>query len=140
MIKEGGRESLSNKQGLSFYFLMTTSFDQAIELTESYFKKLEYLKPIVKSNRFIENSYAKIACKDIIRELKNSVNLPFVVTPLDVLYSYSNRMKLWASEFPDKEKRLAFLVAADTADYLKEKCWLIDMGWRKIKKERNGES
>ena len=107
------------------------SIDEAIEMTQTYLDKLEWMHPVVNSQKFLDNSYAKVACRKIIQELIESKDVPFNVTPLEVLQNFSDKMKHYACDMKNKELSFAFVQAAETAEYLIEEVWLNNWGWKK---------
>ena len=112
------------------------SIDEAIEMTQSYLDKLEWMHPIINSQKFLDNSYAKVACKRIIRELIESKDVPFQVTPVEVLQNFSDKMKRYACDMKNKELSFAFIQAAETAEYLIEEVWLDNWRWKKPRDRR----
>ncbi|MBQ9250673.1 MAG: hypothetical protein IJ179_09950 [Oscillospiraceae bacterium] len=116
------------------------SIDEAIEMTQTYLDKLEWIHPIINSQKFLDNSYAKVACRRIIRELIESKDIPFNVTPLEVLQNFSDKMKRYACDMKNKELSFAFIQAAETAEYLIEEVWLDNWQWKKPRDRRQNPS
>ena len=106
------------------------TLDGAIRMVEEYKAKLDYIRPAVRSTKFLDNSYSKIACEEILKELRTSEDLPFHMTPLDVFEGYSERMKRFACEHVNKERSFCFVQAAEVAEYFIEQFWLHDWNWK----------
>ena len=116
------------------------TIDEAIEMTQTYLDKLEWIHPIINSQKFLDNSYAKVACRKIIRELIESKDVPFHVTPVEVLQNFSDKMKRYACDKKNKELSFAFVQAAETAEYLIEEVWLDNWQWKKPRDRRRNPS
>ena len=93
-------------------------------MVRTYYDELEYRHPLINTNKFLENSYAKWACTEIIREIDNSEELPFHMTSFELLNYFSEKMKTYASM--NAKNSFGFLVAADTAEYFIEQTYLYD--------------
>lgn len=99
------------------------TLDSAIQMVEEYKAKLDYIQPAVRSTRFMDNSYSKVACEEILKELKTSEDLPFHLTPLEIFESYSDRMKRFACDHVNKEHSFCFIQSAEVAEYFIEQFW-----------------
>ena len=84
---------------------------------QKYLDKLELEHPHNKSWRFIKNSYEKWACKEILREIDSSEDIPFELTPAELLEQFGDKMNRYACNTPDKDKAICFVYAADLAEY-----------------------
>ena len=92
---------------------------------ENYLDTLNYIQPAPRSSssKFLDNSYAKAACMQLLEELDRVQSCPFDLTVLEVLEGYSNRMDRYACEHKNKEKAYCFVVASNTAQYFIEEYW-----------------
>lgn len=97
------------------------------KITSNYLDELTYMHPFVTSDKFADNSYSKWACKEILKEIEFSKKLPFDLTPLSLLEQFIDKMKRYSCVH--SENGLPFTIAAETAEYLIEQCWLNE--WRK---------
>lgn len=97
------------------------------DITQEYLDKLEYTHPFVNSDKFVDNSYAKWACKEILNVIDKSNDLPFKLTPIELLDAFSNKMQTYA--LMNSKNALCFTIGQETAEYLIEECWLSE--WRK---------
>lgn len=104
---------------------------QAKSMVSDYMRRLEYLHPVIRSDKFLDNSYSKIACREILKELEASRDLPFIMTPMDVFEAFSNKMKRMACDHPNKEHSFLFIQCAETAEFFIEQCWLDNWNWKK---------
>lgn len=104
---------------------------QAKTMVENYLSRLDYIHPVIRSDKFLDNSYAKIACREILKELDRSRDLPFHITPLDVFESFSNKMKRMACDHPNKEHSFLFVQCAETAEFFVEQYFLDNWNWKK---------
>ena len=89
---------------------------------EEYLYELSWQHPFVNSDKFVKNSYSKWACKEILREIDSSENLPFKVTPVELLDQFSEKMKEYA--YMNSKNGQGFVIAQETAEYLIEQCWI----------------
>lgn len=89
---------------------------------EEYLFELEWQHPFVTSDKFVNNSYSKWACKEILKEIKTVDDLPFKITPIQLLEEFSSKMKQYA--YMNSKNSLIFSAAAETAEYLIEQCWV----------------
>ena len=87
-------------------------------IIQTYLDKLEYTYPPIQSDRFLQNSYAKWACRELLREIRESYSCPFELGPLDILNSFSEKMKQYACM--NAKNSLGFVIASETAEYLIE--------------------
>lgn len=92
-------------------------------IVQTYLDKLEWQHPCIRSRAFLENSWSKWACKELLRDIYNMKELPFEITPLELLEQFRERMSSYACEHPNKEHAMAFVVAEETADYFIEEYW-----------------
>ena len=92
------------------------------EIVQSYLDELEYTRPFVNSDKFTDNSYSKWACKEILREIEKTKDLPFSLEPIELLNSFSEKMKRYA--YMNQKNSLLFVIASETAEYLVEQCWI----------------
>lgn len=99
------------------------NYIQAKKMVSNYLSRLEYLHPIVRSEKFYDICYAKVVCREILKELDASMNLPFIMTPLDVFESFSNKMKRMACDHPNKEHAFMFVRCAEVAEFFIEESW-----------------
>lgn len=91
-------------------------------IVQNYLDELEYTHPFVNSDKFVDNSYAKWACKEILTEIEKVTDLPFNLTPMEILNAFSEKMKRYA--YMNSKNSLIFVIASETAEYLIEQCWL----------------
>ena len=99
------------------------TLERAIKMVEEYRAKLDYIRPTIRSTKFLSNSYSKVACEEILKELKGSEDLPFNLTPLEIFESYSDRMKQYACDHINKEHSFCFIQSAEVAEYFIEQFW-----------------
>ena len=95
-------------------------------ITSNYLDELSFMHPFVTSDKFIDNSYQKWACKEILKEIEYSKKLPFDLTAMSLLEQFIDKMKRYACM--NKNNSLIFTIAAETGEYLIEQCWLSE--WR----------
>ena len=100
------------------------------KLVELYYDELSFMHPFVTSDKFIDNSYKKWACKEILKEIEFSKELPFSLTPFQLLEQFSDKMKRYACM--NVKNSLIFTIASETAEYMIEECWLAD--WKENKR------
>jgi hypothetical protein len=94
---------------------------------ETYREELGFMHPFVTSDKFVDNSYQKWACSEILKEIEFSKKLPFTLTPLQLLEQFAEKMKRYSCM--NLKNSLIFTIAAETAEYMTEQCWISD--WRK---------
>ena len=104
---------------------------KAGKIVRDYLDELSYMHPFVTSDKFIDNSYSKWACKEILKEIKKSEDLPFSLTPIELLDSFSQKMKRYA--YMNQKNSLIFTIASETAEYLIEQCWVSE--WKHNKRK-----
>ena len=68
------------------------------------------------SRRFMENAFKKWACKEILREIQISGDLPFLESAEDILYRLKKKMDSAPGHI------MCFSVGADVVDEFIEKC------------------
>lgn len=90
-------------------------------MVRNYLEKLEFNHPFVDSYRFYENSNRKWACKELLRYIRQSEQVPFILTPQEVLEQFADKMKNYACL--NAKNSLAFTIAAETAEYFLEESW-----------------
>lgn len=90
-------------------------------MVRNYYDKLEYIHPRINSDAFIRNSYEKWACKEIMASIDDEENLPFRLTPIELLTSFVGNMQNYACKNPNTS--LMFVIAAETAEYFIEEYW-----------------
>ena len=103
------------------------TIDRLKAITQNYLDELKYTHPFVNSDKFVDNSYAKWACGEILREIDKVDDLPFNLTPIELLNAFSNKMDRYA--FINSKNALGFTIAKETAEYLIEECWISE--WKK---------
>ena len=99
-----------------------------IRIVEAYRDKLDYAHPPIRTNKFLENVYSKVACEEILKRLKASGDLPFNITALDILEQYVDQMKHFESEHPNKQHTNYFIEAAFIGEYFIEQYWFNGLG------------
>lgn len=99
------------------------------EMVQTYLDKCEYTKPLVNSDRFVDNSYAKWACKELLREIKKAKTLPFDLDLLEFLTNFSDKLKRYAAM--NQNGSLGFTLAAETVEYLIEECIFKKWQWKR---------
>lgn len=109
------------------------TIDGLRDITQNYLDELKYTHPFVNSDKFIDNSYAKWACTEILKEIDKANDLPFHLTPIELLEAFSNKMQSYA--FMNSKNSLGFTIAKETAEYLIEECWVSE--WRKTRQRRH---
>lgn len=97
-------------------------------IIEAYRDKLDYIHPVIRSIKFLENAYSKWACDEILGELKNSGDLPFDMTALDILEGFVEKAKKMSSEHRAEEHRFCFNQAAIIGEYFIEQYWFNGLG------------
>lgn len=103
------------------------TFDDLKIITQNYLDELKYTHPFVNSDKFVDNSYAKWACQEILKEIDRIDDLPFHLVPTEFLTAFSGKMQNYA--FMNSKNALCFTIAQETAEYLIEQCWVY--GWKK---------
>ena len=98
------------------------SFKELKKSVQAYLDELKYTHPFVTSDKFIDNSYKKWACTEILREIDKVDSLPFRLTPIEFMESFSQKMKRYA--YMNSKNSLIFVIASETAEYFIEQCWL----------------
>lgn len=97
------------------------------KLVQNHLDILEYKRPFVNSEKFVENSHEKWACKELLRFIEESERLPFSLTPIEILDQFTEKMKTYA--FMNSKNSLIFSVAQETGEYFIEESWrLIQKG------------
>ena len=91
------------------------------KIVQNYRDRLEYTHPLVNSEKFLVNSYSKTACENIMREIDKSEDLPFDLTPIEILDAFCEKMKNYACM--NSKNSFGFLIASDVAEYLIEEFW-----------------
>ena len=101
------------------------SMTELEELVQNYLDKLEWQHPPQRSDKFIANSMGKWACKELRRDIHMSISgeLPFHLTPAELLENFIDRMNRYACEIGNKNARYRFSIAADTGEYFMEEYW-----------------
>ena len=94
------------------------------KMVELYQDELRYMHPFVNSNKFADNSYRKWACGEILKEIEKTKDLPFDITPLQLLNQFADKMKRYA--YMNSKNSLAFTIASETAEYLIDEYWILD--------------
>ena len=94
------------------------------KVVNEYLEELTYQHPFVNSDKFVDNSYRKWACEEILNAIDRAENLPFELTTLEILDSFSEKMKRYA--YMNSRNSLGFAIASETAEYLIEEYWLYD--------------
>lgn len=107
------------------------NYIQAKKMVSDYLAGLEHRHPPVRSEKFLDNSYSKVACRELLKELEDSEDVPFVITPMDVFRDFSDKMKHMACDHPDKEHSHLFIQCSEIAEYFIEECWLNNWNWKK---------
>lgn len=90
-------------------------------MIKNYYDKLCYIHPLIGSPKFMEISNQRWACLELLRELDNVDNLPFYLTPIELLQNFSEKMKLYAGK--NEKACIPFLEANNVAEYFIEECW-----------------
>lgn len=103
------------------------TIDDFRNITQNYLDRLEYTRPFVNSDKFVDNSYAKWACHEILKVIDQANDLPFHLTPMELLEAFSNKMQSYASY--NLKNALCFTIAQETAEHLIDECWIHE--WRK---------
>ena len=99
---------------------------QLRSMISEYLDKLNYERPFVNSDKFVINSYSKWACKELLSNIDNIGNLPFTLTPFEVLDNFRNKMNQYA--YLNYKNSLGFSIAMDTAEYFIEEYWRYENG------------
>lgn len=87
-----------------------------------YMEKLEYMHPLAGTDKFIENSFEKWACKELLKEFDAEKDLPFRLTVIEILTAFSEKMKNYASK--NQRNSLMFRIAEGTVEYFIEEYWV----------------
>lgn len=98
------------------------SIPQLKKLVREYQDELSFIHPFVTSDKFTDNSYAKWACGEILKEIDKTAELPFRLTAIELLDQFSEKMKRYA--YMNSKNSLLFVIASETAEYLIEQCWV----------------
>ena len=93
-------------------------------LTRNYLDELEYKHPFINSDKFIQNSNSKWACRELLRFIKESEGLPFTLTAQEILEQFIDKMKTYACM--NSRNSLGFVIAAETGEYLLEQSWRLN--------------
>lgn len=91
-------------------------------LVQNHLDELEYTHPFINSDKFLENSFAKFACKKILEEIDIAETLPFDLTPIEILEAFRDKMDRYASM--NQKNSISFSIMSDTAQYLIERFWV----------------
>lgn len=91
-------------------------------LVRNYLDELEYTHPLVNSDKFLNNSFAKFACKKILKEIDIAETLPFDLTPIEILEAFRDKMSRYA--FMNSKNSIKFSIMSETAEYLIEQFWV----------------
>lgn len=100
------------------------------KITRGYLDELSYMHPFVMSDKFVDNSYQKWACKEILKEIEFSKHLPFDLTAFQLLEQFEEKMNRYACM--NSKNSLIFTIASETAEYLIEQCWISE--WKTNKR------
>ena len=103
--------------------------DELKTIVQNYKDKLEYTHPFVNSDKFTDNSCGKWACREILKFIDRTSDLPFHLTPIELLDAFANKMQNYA--FMNSKNAYLFTIAQETAESLVEECWLAE--WRKTR-------
>ena len=95
------------------------------DVTQNYLDRLKYTHPFVNSDKFTENSYSKWACEEILKVIDKADDLPFHLTPMELLEAFSSKMQNYA--FMNLKNALCFTIAQETAEHLIDECWIKEM-------------
>ena len=87
-------------------------------MIQTYLDKLEYTHPPIQSDRFFQNSYAKWACRELLKEIQSSYTCPFELCALEILNMFADKMKQFACR--NSKNSMGFVIAAETAEYFIE--------------------
>lgn len=98
------------------------TMNQLKAIVQNYHDELEYTHPFVNSDQFLNNSYSKWACDEILSEIDRSKELPFDLEPFELLNSFCEKMKRFA--YMNSKNSIMFVIASETAEYLIEQCWI----------------
>ena len=99
--------------------------DELKTIVQNYKDKLEYTHPFVNSDKFTDNSCGKWACREILKFIDRTSDLPFHLTPIELLDAFANKMQNYA--FMNSKNALGFTIAQETAEHLIDECWIKDM-------------
>lgn len=99
-----------------------------IMIVESYLEMLNCKHPPIKSSKFEEVAYSKMACEEILARLKASGDLPFEMTVLDILEEFVDRMKHFECEHENMQHKTCFMEAAFLGEYFIEQYWFNGLG------------
>lgn len=89
---------------------MNASVDCLRDDVMSRIDSIELKHPYHRTKQFKVNSYEKWACKEILREIQISEDLPYEVTALDILHNLKKKMDSAPGYL------LGFAVGADLVD------------------------
>lgn len=93
------------------------------KIVKNYQDKLEYTHPLINSDKFVHNSHSKWACKELLRFIKESEQVPFHLTPFEILDGFIEKMRSYAGL--NSRNAEAFLIASDVGSYILEEIWKI---------------
>ena len=102
---------------------MTYAMIVLSDIVQTYLDKLEYVHPYHRSIKFEDNVAAKWACKELLNDIYKVDELPFDLTPDELLDHFIEKMKRYACEHDHKEHTYLFAKAADTAEFISEEYW-----------------
>ena len=102
-------------------------------IVKNYLDKLEYMHPLINSEKFIQNSHSKWACKELLRFIKESEQVPFHLTAYEILDGFIEKMRLYAGM--NSRNAEAFLIASDVGSYILEEMWKITENGKGLKKK-----
>ena len=80
--------------------------DKVYMARESLYHNCKYFRP--GSQDFKRASYQKWACDVLIKEINDCIEVPFIVTPEDILNGFLEKMKQYRKETPDPKQAMCF--------------------------------
>lgn len=87
------------------------------KIVSDYLSKLELTHPLSSSDKFVDNSFAKWACKVILNDVRNIDDIPFNMTPIEYMERFIEKMKRYSCMGSSKYS-IGFVIAAETGEYI----------------------
>ena len=91
------------------------------KLVRTELDKYEYYHPFVNSDKFRTNSYRKWACRELLRFIRESEELPFRLVPQEILEQFIAKMLEYA--LLNEKNGEPFVVASEMGEFFKEETY-----------------
>ena len=100
--------------------LKKTRFEILRDITKDKLERLEFVNPSMRSRKFFENSADKWACREFLHDIDHIDNIPFSITPDELIDQFINKMDRYSCNHKNKDRAFGFLRAIDMIEGIKE--------------------